>query len=463
MPDMQATTVRFSFPTRFRTWLREHLGLDKAIGYTILGRAWASLAGLVTVALIAHLLSPAEQGFYYTFGSLIALQIIFELGFSFVILQMASHERAHLTISEDDEISGDPVAHDRLASVLQKTVRWYTVGAVFLAVALIFAGSHFFAANTTSSTSVSWRFPWYVTAIAATLTFQIDPLLSFLEGCGFVARVARVRLGQAVLGSALAWIALISHHGLFAPALIILGNASTSIVWLFNRRHLLFSLLRRRPGTNSMHWSSEVWPFQWRIAISWLCGYFIFQLYNPVLFAYDGAVVAGQMGMSLSLTNALMSVSIAWINTKAAPFGSMIARREFDQLDHHFFRALARSTGICCAGASVIWLIDFLLNRMHSPLAQRLVDPASLAFLLGTAPLNAITFGQAMYLRAHKQEKFLLNSILGAVLVGASTLVLGKFYGVRGVVVGSFASGLLVGLPMGTYTFAKFRRLWHAA
>jgi len=106
MPDMQATTVRFSFPTRFRTWLREHLGLDKAIGYTILGRAWASLAGLVTVALIAHLLSPAEQGFYYTFGSLIALQIIFELGFSFVILQMASHERAHLTISEDDEISG---------------------------------------------------------------------------------------------------------------------------------------------------------------------------------------------------------------------------------------------------------------------------------------------------------------------------------------------------------------------
>jgi O-antigen/teichoic acid export membrane protein len=107
--------------------------------------------------------------------------------------------------------------------------------------------------------------------------------------------------------------------------------------------------------------------------------------------------------------------------------------------------------------------VDFLLNRMHSPLAHRLVDPASLAFLLGTAPLNAIAFGQAMYLRAHKQEKFLLNSVLGAVLVGGSTLVLGKFYGVRGVVVGSFASGLLVGLPMGTYTFAKYRRLWHAS
>lgn len=463
MPGMLATTSPLWFPARLRTWLREHLGLDKAIGYTILGRAWSSLAGLVTVALIAHLLSPAEQGYYYTFGSLIALQIIFELGFSFVILQMASHERAHLTISDEDEISGDPVAHDRLASVLQKTVRWYTAGAIFLAVSLILAGSHFFHANARSNVVVPWQIPWYVTAIAATLTFQIDPVLSFLEGCGFVARIARVRVGQAVLGSSLAWLALITHHGLFAPALVMLGNASFSAAWLSKRRRLLLPLMRRRPGANTVHWSSEVWPFQWRIAVSWLCGYFIFQLYNPVLFAYDGAVVAGQMGMSLTLTNALMSVSIAWINTKAAPFGGMIARGEFDELDHHFFRALIRSTGVCCLGASVIWLADFVLNKSHSPLAHRLVDPTSLAFLLGTAPLNAIAFGQAMYLRAHKQEKFLLNSILGAALVGTSTIVLGKFYGVRGVVMGSFASGVLVGLPMGTYTFMKYRRLWHAA
>jgi hypothetical protein len=78
-----------------RNWLNSRLGIDKAIGFTILARGWGSLAGLITVALIARFLSPAEQGYYYTFGSLLALQIVFELGFSFVILQMASHERAH--------------------------------------------------------------------------------------------------------------------------------------------------------------------------------------------------------------------------------------------------------------------------------------------------------------------------------------------------------------------------------
>lgn len=56
-----------------RNWLHTRLGIDNAIAFTILGRGWASAAGLITVALIARFLSPAEQGYYYTFGSLVAL------------------------------------------------------------------------------------------------------------------------------------------------------------------------------------------------------------------------------------------------------------------------------------------------------------------------------------------------------------------------------------------------------
>lgn len=79
--------------------LRERLGVDRAIRFAVPGRGWSSLAGGVTVALIARFLSPDEQGYYFTFGSLIALQIVFELGFSSVILQMTSHERTRLTTS----------------------------------------------------------------------------------------------------------------------------------------------------------------------------------------------------------------------------------------------------------------------------------------------------------------------------------------------------------------------------
>src|SRR5580698_7151699 len=150
---------------RIRHWLRNVVGLDRAIIFTVLARGWASLAGIVTVILIARFLSPAEQGYYYTFGSLVALQIVFELGFSFVILQMASHERAHLTISTDYVISGDPRAHARLASVLQKSVRWYSIAAVLMAALLIPAGWYFFASHRHAGQAVSWQLPWCFAAL----------------------------------------------------------------------------------------------------------------------------------------------------------------------------------------------------------------------------------------------------------------------------------------------------------
>src|SRR5579872_5549471 len=112
---MSEIQVKDSGASEIRYWIRHVLGLDRAVGFSVLARFWSSAAGLVTVALIARFLSPAEQGYYYTLGSLVALQIIFELGFSFVILQMASHERAHLEISRIGTITGNPVSHARLA------------------------------------------------------------------------------------------------------------------------------------------------------------------------------------------------------------------------------------------------------------------------------------------------------------------------------------------------------------
>src|SRR5579864_6487677 len=104
LPEVAQNQGKDSGASRIRYWIRHVLGLDRAVGFSVLARLWSSAAGLVTVALIARFLSPAEQGYYYTFGSLVALQIIFELGFSFVILQMACHESASLTIAPDGTI-----------------------------------------------------------------------------------------------------------------------------------------------------------------------------------------------------------------------------------------------------------------------------------------------------------------------------------------------------------------------
>src|SRR5579872_6811885 len=174
LPGIAPLPLKASSAARVRHWMRRVLGVDRAIGFTVLARLWSSSAGLVTIALIARFLSPAEQGYYYTFSSLVALQIVFELGFSFVILQMASHERAHLAISSSYVITGDPIAHERLASVIQKAVRWYSAAAILMAVTLIPAGLWFFTTHQhAAQPPVFWRAPWCFAALAATLNFQL--------------------------------------------------------------------------------------------------------------------------------------------------------------------------------------------------------------------------------------------------------------------------------------------------
>jgi hypothetical protein len=437
------------------------LGLDRAISFTILARGWSSSAGLVTVVLIARFLSPAEQGYYYAFTSLIALQIVFELGFSFVILQMASHERAHLSISSDFTIAGDPAAHARLASVIQKSVRWYSIAAVLMAATLVPFGIYFFSAHGHIGGHVSWILPWCLVAIAATLTFQIDPILSFLEGCSYVADVAHIRLTQSITGSFLAWFSFVIHRGLFAPAMMLVGMVLAGMVGLIGKRQLLLGLLRQPLGPHQIRWKTEVWPFQWRIAVSWLCGYFLFQLFIPVLFVYRGAIAAGQMGMSLSMANAIQSVAVSWISTKSAPFGTLVARKDYSQLDHIFFRALKHAVIVCFICAALAWLGCVYINVQHLKFAQRLLRPMSLGILLLSVISNVVVIGEACYLRAHKEEKFLLNSIVGAVLVGASTFFLGKLYGAEGMVIG-YCILNFVGLLWGTLVFRKYRRIWHA-
>lgn len=447
---------------RLRHWLRHALGLDRAVGFTVLARFWASAAGLVTVGLIARFLSPAEQGYYYTFGSLVAVQIVFELGFSFVILQLASHERARLSISQDLEISGDPIAHARLASIIQKSVRWYSVAALLMIATVLPVGFYFFLAHQHPGPPVYWRLPWCLDALMAVLNFQLDPMLSFLEGCGYVSDIAHLRFRQAVTGSLLAWSALASHHGLFAPAMMLCGTASMSLLWLFGKRKLLLGLLQYRTGNDRIHWSSEVWPFQWRIAVSWFCGYFIFWLFNPVLFAYRGPVEAGRMGMSLSLASAIQNIAVSWVSTKSAPFGTFIARHEYQKLDQTFFQALWQSTTVSVLGAMMAWVGCVFLNFERIRFAQRLLEPASIGMLMIYMITNVVVFAEAYYLRAHKREVFLINSVVGALTITACTLVFGRYYGARGIVV-SCSIGNIIGLIWSTHKFQKYRRLWHVS
>jgi O-antigen/teichoic acid export membrane protein len=149
------------------------------------------------------------------------------------------------------------------------------------------------------------------------------------------------------------------------------------------------------------------------------------------------------------------------MSTKAAVFGSLIARKLYSDLDRVFFRALKQSVVLCALACIAVLLGDLWLRDRFPAWSGRVVDPIPLAMLLCIPLVNQIISAQAMYLRAHKQEKFMVNSIVGAVLTGGSTFFLGRSYGILGMTCGYVLISILFGLTAATLTFLKYRKAWH--
>jgi uncharacterized membrane protein len=235
------------------------------------------------------------------------------------------------------------------------------------------------------------------------------------------------------------------------------------MAFMFSGMHkpLLRGLLAYPVREHAVAWRAEIWSFQWKIAVSWLAGYFIYQLFSPVLFAYQGPVAAGQMGMSMSIAAAVGSVGLAWMSTKASPFGALVARGKFRELDRIFFKTLWQSTVVVTVGAAALLTIYIVAAPYYPKIALRILPPWVLGLLLLNTIMNHVVCSQALYLRAHKQEPFYVQAIISAVLIGVCTLFLGRYYGASAVVVGVFAQGILFAVPYATYIFVTKRKLWH--
>ena len=436
------------------------IGLDRAIGFTVSGRILQGLGSIVNVLLILHFLTLPVQGYYYTLWSLVALQAVFELGFSFVILQVAAHERIHLDIQPNGAISGDPVAHIRLASLLQRTVRWYTTACLVMGAAMLAGGMRFFDLHQVAGQSNLWLWPLRMTILACMIVFALAPVLSFLEGCGQVTAVARTRFVQSLVSTLAAWSAMIAHHGLYAPAFVLFGQAAVAAGMLWSRRSLLWPLLRVPVGGRGISWRTEVWPFQWKIAVSWLCDYFIFQLFTPVIFAFCGPAEAGRMGLSMSVVMQMSGMMLVWMTTKSAPFGSLIARRDVASLDALFFRALRQSLLLLASAAAIVLAGVLAVPYLFPKLAQRIVPWPVFVLLLLTAIGTHLVQSEAIYLRAHKCEPFLEQSILIAAATAAGVTFFARTSGTFGAAAASFVVLGLCGTVSATTIFFSKRKSW---
>jgi O-antigen/teichoic acid export membrane protein len=433
-------------------------GIDRAVGYVVMSRGLGVVAAPVTFILIAMFLSPKEQGYYYTFASLLGLTLFLDLGLTNVLMLFSSHEKASLEWGPMGTLTGAREAQARLAGIFRLGRRWFGMAAVIILLVLFPAGLMFFNSQDPVS-QVSWVLPWLAAVAVTSVSLLIAPVTTMIEGCGKVKEMRMLGFLQPLLSYPVMWTVLILGGGLFAGPAFFGSGLIVTLVWLSTRYpRFMTGRFAETPTGTSFSWR-EIWPLQWRTALECLGGYLVFQLFTPMLFAMQSAEVAGRMGMSLSLTQTIGGLGLAWVTTKIPRMGMLWARKDHAALDRLFFGALWRMVAVTIAGLSVVWAAIMFLGWIHHPYAIRVLDPLSLALVMAVQPLNNVMFSEAAYVRGNKHAPFVWIALGYGAMTAILNWTLGSLMGALGMAIGYLAAGIVSCFAY-TLVFLRYRRRW---
>jgi hypothetical protein len=208
-------------------------------------------------------------------------------------------------------------------------------------------------------------------------------------------------------------------------------------------------------GAPLRSWREDSWPFQWRVGLSAISSYLVFQAFGPILFALRGPDEAGRFALSLSMMNAIVMVTTAWPISQAAHFGVLLGRGQGADLARRWTQLLVRSTAFAVLGAACT-VVAFVVLRGLAPTAMaRFAGAATTALLVASAVAHHVIACISVVLRSERRDPLLALGIVG----GLVTLGFMTVAAVRGELTGIALTYLLctaATVPVATVVYRRF-------
>lgn len=447
--------------------LARKIGMDGAIAYSSAARVFQAFAGVISIFFIATFLTGEEQGFFYTFGSVLAIQVFFELGFTGIMTQYVAHEAVHLSLNKMQIYEGEIRYKSRLAYLVRFCIKWYSIVSTLFLVVIIIIGFVYFNRFDKTEGLVDWKGPWLILAIGTAIKLFQSPFTAIFTGLGKVKEMNEILFYQQLVISISQWVFFVCGLRLYVVGISSLLGVTIwfLFIWKMDLWKILLNLLKEKI-TETISYVNEIFPYQWKIALSWISGYFIFQLFNPVLFATEGAVVAGQMGMTLQGLNAIQAFAMSWESTKIPLYSGLIEMRNYKELDTVFNRTVKQMMIVCTFLLTAMFVVVFILKVTHFSIngkefGYRFLDYLPMILMMIPIFVNQIIGAWADYLRCHKKEPFLVQSVVMGILCCASTIILGYNFGIIGITLGYCCLRLIVALPWSYLLFVTKKKEWH--
>ena len=377
-------------------------------------RATQGAAMGVGALFVIWQMSPTDQGYYFTFISFGILLQLCDFGLSYASLQAASHLVA----------TGGT---DALPSLATLALRINAVVTFVAALVVATLGAWVFE-RASDVAGIAWFAPWIAFVIGVAVNHLTAPYIFFVEGGLSVARAWRFRLLQEAGSGVVLLLVLAAGLGLWSLVAYFWTRCALAIVW---KRSVPLG-----PATSVAYplrrWRDELWPFQWRVGLSAISGYLVFQAFGPVLFALRGPAEAGRFSLSLSVMNAIVMVTTAWPISQAAHFGLLLGRRQGRDLSARWNRLLLQSTAFAAVGALVTVVAFIVLRQLVPDVMARFAGPTTTGLLIAAAVAHHVNACISVALRSERRDPLLTLGIVA----GVGTLTLMKVSAIEGELTG---------------------------
>ena len=430
----------------------------KDILSTFINLAWRLISGPLSLLLIPLYLSPVQQGYWYLFGSIAAMSTFADLGFSNIILQFSAHEFAFLSIKKR-VLVGEEKYIQKLGSFFRFVIKWLSFMCSIAYPVIFLVGIFFFHRDSVLNV---YLIPWVIYSLGSLINFFSNSVLSFIEGLNQIDKIQRSRFIVAVINTFVIVIGLMCKCNIYALAFAMILSSSFMFVTIFVTFGKIIKQLWRESKDFFYPWRKEILPLFKKYVLSFASGYFLFQIYTPLMHYFHGPVLGGKVGITMSLVTAMFSFSNIWIYTITPKINMLIEQKSWDVLDKLFYKRLLLSLFsyilICICFA--LFVVIFGKYRLIAKVLERFLPYKAMVFLIVSYFLQLVVNAWAVYLRGHKQEPFWWTSIISAIWVFLITLFAGKFLSPV-----LFFIGLLSsygwGIPLSYYIFYRDRKKWH--
>jgi hypothetical protein len=444
-------TLKTVMLSRARHGLAQH-GIDRVFTTNLATRVWMLTFGPVVLGFIVSSLSLTEQGFYFTFFSLLALSVFLDMGFTRAVQVFTSHEFGGLTLRRWAPLEGLPSARQRMADFGKAVLLAHLALALLASIAIGLVGEIMFAGK--AAAGVNWRGPWWLVAVASALSFLLTPMQTMLEAAGHVPHMAGVKLIRQIITNLILVGALWMGKGLYSAALsawvgFAVGLVLTIVPYAPFWRELLIG--RARQGFFLVR---ELLPYQMRIAVSWGAGYFVFSIMTPIAFAVLGPDEAARVGLTWQIIGVIGSVAFSIVQSKTPSLGTLLAKGKPEEAILVSRRAIQGATGVALLGFAALLLgvgcVRHFPGLGWPSLAVKGVDRMLLGLPMAALAMAEIAklqvLGLVAFVRSFKVEPFMPMFVVLAVVVPATCWFLAKGWGTEWLCLG-YALGQFIAIP----------------